>query len=333
MRGDKAQNLVATGRVVGKDAATGTTLTSDRLEYREGHDVPRAVVLNGHPAVVKAPDRELRGNHLEYTDGGGFEASGDVWADVVLPQGRWKFSCDYADGILPQDGGVPPYVHVVGHVKANGPAGEHLEADLVHFEKRTGKLTLRGSPARLLHGKELSYEGPLLELDVVKDAAGYQVASGKTGEIAKLHVIPKSAAGKNNIASWAIDLKGAAVLRDNVLRIPKGADLEGFDAAGTRVMVVRGAAFEFELENQRPVLVRGSNGVQAETFRNNTRRTRMTAAGFTYKLASNSIDILGPGKLWQGSAKEPTRFSEVEMEVVPDGVKLKYLKKLETKLQ
>jgi len=331
IRGDKMRSLVATGSVIGNDAATGTTLTSDRLEYREDHDVPRAVVLNGRPATVTAPDRVLRGNHLEYAEGGAFNAMGDVWADIVLPQGRWKFSCDYAEGIVPQDGGVPPHVLVGGKVRADGPDGERVEADRVRFSKKTGRLTLDGSPAKLRQGVGLVYEGASLALDVVKDAAGYRVSSGKTEGAAKIRVIPQKATVQN-VASWRVDLKGAADFKNDILRIPKGADVEGFDAAGKRVIVVRGAAFEFEFKNMRPLVVRCSGGMDGETFKGGKRSTRLVAEGFRYRLDSNNIDLRGPGEIWQGNAKEPTRFREAELEVVADGVKFKYLKKLEAPL-
>jgi lipopolysaccharide export system protein LptA len=324
----KALRLVdAEGSIRARDPETGAKLRADQLNFNSDREME--IYLRGSPVVVEQPDRTVEAGVVTYKESGAFVAGGGIHADVTLEGGRWKFRAQDAEGIAPREPGPPPRFLAYGKVAAEGPKGARLEADRVSYVDETGHLTLKGSPARIRQGDELSYEGARLDLDIEQKDKQFVLLGARTAA-ARMVLAPKAKGGKKNrIARWEVDLAGDAWLEGDVVISPDSTAVRGYDNSGE--LVLKGRTDDLRVLIERtdrglvPKKVICEKAVDLESFRDKKRDMRMVAKSMTYVVATRNLDLQGPGKLWRQDKKEPTLFSEAEFELLDDGVNLKYL--------
>jgi len=338
---NSVQSFDAKGNVEGTDPGTRAELRANRLRF----DAARGneITLDGKPASVSTPDgRSVKASTLRYREDRSFAASGDVDAHVIVAEGKaagaWRFRCATVRGKVSKERSAEDFF-AEGAVRAEGPGGKRLEADSVTFTKATGTLTLRGNPARLRQGEEISYEGAGLDIkfdtpDPRKPGRFELLRAAAAGETYLL-VRPKAPPEnkKNRIALWKILLRGPAQFDGKHLLVPGGARIIGYDARGK--LSLDGEAADLGLEIERsatgyiPKVLRGRKKIELVTYKDGRRNATVRSATLDYVVGSRKIDMGGGCEVLRPGKEAPVRFREVELEVREAGVNLKYLAPVE----
>jgi lipopolysaccharide export system protein LptA len=335
----KVRGLDASGKVVAHDPETGAEIRAGSLFYSE--NTAKEVRLEGNAEVVQPGKRTIRASRLRYRDDGTFSARHKVEFDAVIAKGKgagqWKFRATDARGKVSKK--QEPEHFAANGVVADGPQGEHLEADHVQYDKKTGLLSLRGKPARLRQGEDLSYEGATLTLKVEpstdpKKPKAFELRSAETAREATIVVKVKLTKGKtkNQVARWVVDLKGPAKFDGSVVRVPAGAELTGYDARGQRVLEGESANVTIEVERSgkgfAPTALRGSGGVKLTGYKKGKKDAVVEGETLDYVVGSRRVEMGGDGTVRQPGSEKPVRFRKVVFELTDDGVNLKYLSEL-----
>lgn len=326
---DEVKRVEASGSIVATDPETKARIECERLDFAADRD--REVLLRGAPAVVTEGGRVLRAPTIRYFESGRFRASGGVAAEVELKGRKWTFVAEEASGVAPPEkkGDLDSFL-AKGAVTVDGPEGERLEADRVEYTREDGALVLRGKPARVRQGEEFSYEGPALVAHIAEKGKQLEVESARTAGPAKICLTSKRAGAAGRIARWEIDLAGSAKLEKDLVTIPEGAAVRGYDGKGA--LLLKGSARTTRIVVERtkrgiaPRKLVCEDGIELETFKGGKRERRLEARSLDYVLDTRRLDLQGPGRVWTDDGKEPTPFREAELELLEEGLKLHYLR-------
>lgn len=320
VNGKQLQLLQATGNVKGRDPELDARLECHGLEYRVKD--AGELRLTGKPARIRQPERTIEAGRILYREDGSFDARNDVAAQVALRGARWTFGCDAANGRVRKGSQPPERFEATGNVRANGPEGFELRAESARYTAASERINLRGAPASIRRGDEVSWSGSELDLAVVEGAEGYTVRDGASKGPARVTLTPK----KGRIARWAMKLRGDALLQGDRLTLPDGADFEGFDAQGNPLVRGFGNVLEIDLERGpealAPIALRCRKGLNVETFDKGKRELRLKAVELDYAFGGRELLVKGPGEAWVGDDKTSTLFKLAKLVLYEDGVRL-----------
>jgi len=334
---DKAvRHMEANGDVVVRDPQTGADIRAERLVFDAASS--GELRLFGKPAaVVQADKGHVRARELYYREDGSFGALGKLDLEFKLTRGKaagtWTFGGEGGEGVIDENR-RPEWFRAWGSVLANGPNGERLEAESVHYDRTTSLLTLKGKPARLRQGDEVAYEGEGLVIQVLETEGSFAVQGADLVGATDLVLRPKPAKGekKSRFALWKVRLRGTATFNGKQLKIPAGAKIRGFDEKGR--LAVEGEADDVTVDltadgrGFRPTAFRARKRIVMTGYKNGKPDSTVTAKTLDFIVGTRNIDIGGGGVIERPGSDKPITFREAEFELTEHGVNLKYFSEL-----